>query len=197
MTDWIMVSITFVYVVATIFICIFNYRSAKAAREQIELSKTQYEDDTRLKLMPCLIIEGIVPTAAVDGMIQYVFDNAQDAKIISGEFCLKVTNVGSGIAKSVTYRMPPAAKGYRKYTAVSMPVNDSRIVRFFFLSERGTEKKLEITIFYSDLLDHQYSQTLSIYLNCHGDTIRVETMTTTAPHYNHDLPLPRGTMVDR
>lgn len=30
MTDWIMIAITAVYVIATIFICIFNYRSAKA-----------------------------------------------------------------------------------------------------------------------------------------------------------------------
>lgn len=29
MTDWIMIAITAVYVIATIFICIFNYRSAK------------------------------------------------------------------------------------------------------------------------------------------------------------------------
>ena len=28
-TDWIMVAITFVYVVATVFICYFNYQSAK------------------------------------------------------------------------------------------------------------------------------------------------------------------------
>ena len=32
MTDWIMIAITAVYVIATIFICIFNYRSAKATR---------------------------------------------------------------------------------------------------------------------------------------------------------------------
>lgn len=59
MTDWLMVIITFVYVIATIFICVFNYRSAQAAKEQIELSKVQYEDDVRLKLMPCLCIEKV------------------------------------------------------------------------------------------------------------------------------------------
>ena len=39
MTDWIMIAITAVYVIATIFICIFNYRSAKATREQLAESK--------------------------------------------------------------------------------------------------------------------------------------------------------------
>ncbi len=46
-TDWIMVIITGVYVFATIFICIFNYRSAKATREQVAEAKRQYEEINR------------------------------------------------------------------------------------------------------------------------------------------------------
>lgn len=42
-TDWIMVIITGVYVVATIFICVFNYSSAKAAREEVAEAKRQFE----------------------------------------------------------------------------------------------------------------------------------------------------------
>lgn len=41
-TDWIMVGITFVYVVATIFICYFNGKAAKASQGQIEEMKRQY-----------------------------------------------------------------------------------------------------------------------------------------------------------
>lgn len=43
MTDWLMVIITAVYVVATIFICVFNAKSANAAREQLEESKRQFD----------------------------------------------------------------------------------------------------------------------------------------------------------
>lgn len=46
-TDWLMVVITFVYVIATILICGANIRSAKAAREQIAESKRQYDEDNR------------------------------------------------------------------------------------------------------------------------------------------------------
>lgn len=46
-TDWIMVVITGVYVFATIFICIFNYRSAKATREQVAEAKRQFEEINR------------------------------------------------------------------------------------------------------------------------------------------------------
>ena len=46
-TDWLMVIITFVYVVATIFICSANLRSAKATKDQFEEMKKQYEEDNR------------------------------------------------------------------------------------------------------------------------------------------------------
>lgn len=47
MTDWIMVVITAIYVIATIFICIFNYRSAKATREQVAETQRQFEETNR------------------------------------------------------------------------------------------------------------------------------------------------------
>ncbi len=108
MTDWLMVIITFVYVVATIFICVFNYRSAKAAKEQIELSKLQYEDDVRLKLMPCLIVKCIEPTTKVDGMIDYEFKSQQPQKLVNGKLYLEITNVGNGIAKKLVILCTPA-----------------------------------------------------------------------------------------
>ena len=46
-TDWLMVAITIFYVVATIFICIFNFRSAKATREQVAEAKRQFEEINR------------------------------------------------------------------------------------------------------------------------------------------------------
>lgn len=42
LTDWLMVIITFVYVVATILICIFNAKSAKEAREQTKQMRIQF-----------------------------------------------------------------------------------------------------------------------------------------------------------
>lgn len=47
MTDWLMVIITTIYVIATIVICIFNGKSAKAAREQAEISKKQTKEMIR------------------------------------------------------------------------------------------------------------------------------------------------------
>ena len=45
--EWLMVGITAIYVIATIFICIFNYRSAQATRKQVEESNRQFEEKNR------------------------------------------------------------------------------------------------------------------------------------------------------
>ena len=47
MTDWLMVIITAIYVVATIFICRANIKSAEATREQLAESKRQFDEDNR------------------------------------------------------------------------------------------------------------------------------------------------------
>ena len=41
-TDWLMVVITFVYVVATIFICWANIKSAKASKDKYEQGLNDY-----------------------------------------------------------------------------------------------------------------------------------------------------------
>ena len=46
-TDWLMVGITIVYVVATIIICAANIKSAKATREQLAESKRQFNEENR------------------------------------------------------------------------------------------------------------------------------------------------------
>lgn len=46
-TDWLMVIITFVYVVATVFICVYNAKSAKTAWEQTEQMKLQFLQSNR------------------------------------------------------------------------------------------------------------------------------------------------------
>ena len=56
-TDWIMVAITFVYVVATVFICYFNYQSAKATRKQLEEMKKQYKEENRPNIQVEFIFE--------------------------------------------------------------------------------------------------------------------------------------------
>lgn len=46
-TDWMMVLITSVYVIATIFICYYNSKSAKAAKAQLDEMRKQYDEENR------------------------------------------------------------------------------------------------------------------------------------------------------
>lgn len=83
MADWLMVIITAIYVIATIVICVFNGKSAKAAREQTETAKQQidemirqYNESNRPFIIVrfeiirsgllCFVIENIGPLAATD-----------------------------------------------------------------------------------------------------------------------------------
>lgn len=56
-TDWLMVAITAVYVVATIFICRANVKSATATREQVAEARRQYEEEHRAFISYEIIFE--------------------------------------------------------------------------------------------------------------------------------------------
>lgn len=56
-TDWLMVIITAVYVVATIFICRANIKAAKATQEQVTEMTRQYEEEHRAYISYEMIFE--------------------------------------------------------------------------------------------------------------------------------------------
>ena len=56
-TDWLTVAITFIYVIATIIICVSNKKSADLSREALALSREQFEESSRLSVIPFLQIE--------------------------------------------------------------------------------------------------------------------------------------------
>ncbi len=47
--------LTLVYVIATILICVFNYRSAKATKNQIKESERQFIEQNRARIIPKII----------------------------------------------------------------------------------------------------------------------------------------------
>jgi uncharacterized membrane protein len=49
---FIMGILTLVYVIATIFICFFNYKSARASRKQTEESERQFKATNRPRIIP-------------------------------------------------------------------------------------------------------------------------------------------------
>lgn len=57
MTDWAMVVLTAIYVLATILICYYNYGATKASRDQAAEMRRQYEEDNRPYITVELIYE--------------------------------------------------------------------------------------------------------------------------------------------
>lgn len=56
---FVMAVLTFVYVIATIFICVFNGKSASATRRQTEEAQRQFEENNRAHVIPRFVtLEG-------------------------------------------------------------------------------------------------------------------------------------------
>ena len=90
-TDWLMVGITAVYVVATIFISCANIKSANATRDQLTESKRQYEDKKRLEIMPYIQFEQTKDNANHE--LNLVLDSGDE---LTGEYILlvRMKNIG-------------------------------------------------------------------------------------------------------
>lgn len=56
-TDWVMVIITGVYVIATIFICIANFKSANASKQQLTEMRQQFKKNNRPRIEVEFIFE--------------------------------------------------------------------------------------------------------------------------------------------
>ena len=99
-TDWLMVGITAVYVVATIFISCANIKSANATRDQLTESKRQYEDKKRLEIMPYIQFEQTKDNANHE--LNLVLDSGEER---TGEYILlvRMKNIGNGTAKDIAY----------------------------------------------------------------------------------------------
>lgn len=74
---FVMALLTFVYVIATIFICVFNCKSAKATKEQTKESYKQFIENNRAHVIPKII--------ALEGEM----------------LCLSFQNIGKDIATEV------------------------------------------------------------------------------------------------
>ena len=128
-TDWLMVGITAVYVIATIFIWIANYKSAQATHDQLEESKRQfeetkkanqqqletmrlqleeskrqYEENRRLDIMPYLQLKITDRFSFPDTKIElYILDGSFDKNAFEDR-CIsgcELRNIGRGTAKDI------------------------------------------------------------------------------------------------
>ncbi len=95
-TDWLMVIITAIYVMATIVICRSNQESAKAAREAVEESKKQFNKS--LELQKQHNYDSVRPFVGVD----YHFSGNGD--YLNGTISILNHGLGPAIIKSLIFQ---------------------------------------------------------------------------------------------
>lgn len=163
-TDWLMVGITGIYVIATIIICIFNGRSAKATRDQISESKRQFEETQRLDNMPCFELH---------------FDNMEGGTGISIELTDKKTgiihtlftkyrieNISKGTAVNVKCIVKSTFKDVELITCPIVPAQKEKSINCLILADKGclidNSLPFSVAILYEDIMSNHYEQIIEL-----------------------------------
>lgn len=126
-TDWLMVIITFVYVIATILICIFNGRSAKATREQVAESKRQFDETRQLQVMPYLQVEITQGELTEEGeppspYTFFVISDAEQNNQVTSSKRITFKNVGLGMLHHTKITWNSLSKKDDGYPAVDIVI---------------------------------------------------------------------------
>jgi len=166
-TDWLMVIITFVYVVATILICLANIKSAKAAKEQIDESQKQYRETNR----PYVTCEYILTDRVFCG-IRLCNHGNQVAKNLRIEICKEFLDTLSQNKFSNFRKINDSV-----YSVVG--IGQSFDFHFASVSEKPTQVPLEATITYETDTD-RYKEVFVIDL---GKKLSIESVKSGAEKY--------------
>lgn len=165
-TDWLMVGITAVYVIATVFICIFNGKSAKATREQVAESERQFEETKRLECMPFLQMEVIQGNRKPMFELELPLYKEEITDAIYAKLLIK--NLGNGTATNIIYSWHH--EGLSINETDYPPINaimqgDSYCFQFTFLVDGhiDTVDHIPIDFEYNDLLGNTYEQKFFLY----------------------------------
>ena len=184
-TDWLMVGITAVYVVATIIISWANIKSANATRDQLTESKRQYEDKKRLEIMPYIQFEQTKDNANHE--LNLVLDSGDE---LTGKYILlvRMKNIGNGTAKDIayTYQWNNGAnthdRGAFPVQALSSSENQTIKVVFSHTVEKRAERSACFVLRYRDLLENAYTQKLNLRFTRNSSAIlKLVEFTTSSP----------------
>ena len=166
------VIVTVVYVIATIFICVANIKSAKASHDQIAESQKQFEETKRLECMPFLQMEISHDRHRSDFEMELPLCNENSEYNISK--IVKLKNIGNGTATNIVYGWeckatnttandyPPInaiMKGDAYYVLIWCDANDTIPL----------ETSALLTLQYNDLLGNTYEQ--KVFMHFNADTL--------------------------
>ena len=180
--NWIMVIITGVYVVATIFICIANFKSANASKKQLKESKKQFEESQRLECMPFLQLEEVVKVEGV--CVSIVLPPSKDDDIFSeyAKHYFLLRNLGKGTAINLYYAWEDIYDGHDSTRCPSISAimsGDSYQIRLETKANEDIEGWIEWH--FDDMIKHHYHQRVKIKIvdnrivECDNDQVVYDT----------------------
>lgn len=174
--------VTAVYVIATIFICYANLKSAKATREQVTESKRQFEEARRLEIMPYLQFE------SYDGLS----DKTLDLILVSGDLeggkyieKLSIKNVGLGTANNIAWVWNwfngSLDKGDFPVKALRSGEIENLKIAFVLPKGKYGQTKASMVLKFEDLLGNCYSQTIEFNFTHTENGLRLKNYTNNPP----------------
>ena len=181
-TDWLMVGITGIYVIATIFICVFNAKSARATYQQLAESKCQFEESKRLETMPFLQLE--IPTEIKSPQFEIELDLCERDTADTIYKIVKLKNLGNGSATNIVYtwkRNNTCDQVVCDYPPINAIMHgDSYYFQLSFnTNETMKTRTTGVLIWqYDDLLGNSYEQIVTLTFD-EGDLVQCENDTPT------------------
>lgn len=181
-TDWLMVGITFLYMVFTIGIFVANLRSSKSAKYQLEETKKQvedskiqfekqlaetkrqYEETQRLSVMPYFQCEKDNTYHFEEEIL--VYNNRKSSVTHTDIVCIK--NIGLGTAKDIKciWTTQSGQQAIKPFIFQSANSGESQSILFSFkYPDYNNEFSVYCDLLFSDLLDNQYNQRIEFKFN--------------------------------
>ena len=176
-SDALMVIITFVYVIATIFIWKANTISAKATKDQLEESKRQFEEQKK-QFEKSMRFSADIERCKIMPYLMLSVDESAEKDNEYKRFILSFRNNGDGSAKDFIYSCEEKEcnlvlySGFDYKAVVSGPMS-TRYIRkekstqfsicIITDKESNLDLKIPFKVHYKDVRDNEYEQSFEFY----------------------------------
>ena len=186
--DWMMVIITAVYVIATIFIMLANQKSAKSAKEQFAEMKREHEETSRLQVMPYLRFQVGDHLPVRDKMLPAFiinvneYDNNEDC--VGVITAIEVTNIGQGLATNIFCSWDDR-EHIQTFPVDYLRSDEKECDNFMFLAKRGTRvgtsEDFTLTFHFTDTLGNDYLQNIILNVFARENSLEVKASKSETP----------------
>ena len=192
-TDWLMVGITLVYVIATIAIWFANHKSARATEKQLIESKRQFDETKRLEHMPYMQVSfgewitsdergSYLPNMWLD------INRTADSHASSSGMSIDVTNIGLGLAVNLKCQWVSGDIKQEQHLSASLLKQEECCTSTFIISAAVPDKEPQyaetsLIICFDDFLGNHYEQTVDISFQVHPHHISLVQYSTKSPKY--------------